>query len=526
MSRYDFEQLSPYDFELVVRDLLRAEWHVQLETFTHGRDRGMDIRYLGAPEGQLDRIVQCKKFKPDAYVRLRRELKQVEVPKIRALAPGRYVLATSVELTPKRKEELAAVLQPWVISEGDLLGRDDLNNRLRDYPRVEAVHFKLWLSSTAVLARVLHSDIYNRSQWFRDQVQQTMRTYVPNRAYGIAKRILDDLHVCIISGDPGIGKTTLATMLAVAYLNEGDWDVFPIYNDIGDAERVWSSDSSQLFYYDDFLGRVALSDMSLAKNEDRRLLDFMAQVGRTNNKRLLLTTREYIFAAAQLRYDRLSDDRVALSKYIMRPVDYTKWERALILYNHLYMSPLEEQAKVALLDSGGYLEIVQHRNYSPRLIDYITHSRQAQRVAGSEFAAFAIRVLDDPEELWWAVMERDLDVQGRAILLCLASLPVSVHLDDLERCSDAYVRQSPIRPTLAFRQALRVLEGASFIKISRLGSATIIAMRDAAVLDFVLGWLSERRQDAAWLVQSLVFFEQCTTLADYVWTANLKGFAQ
>ena len=46
----------------------------------------------------------------------------------------------------------------------DLLGREDLNNLLRKHTEVEQKHFKLWLSSTSILERILRSGIYNRTQ--------------------------------------------------------------------------------------------------------------------------------------------------------------------------------------------------------------------------------------------------------------------------------------------------------------------------------------------------------------------------
>ena len=52
MSRYDFQTLSPLDFEELVRDLLQAEFGLLFESFGPGRDlggrsRGLGLRWLG-----------------------------------------------------------------------------------------------------------------------------------------------------------------------------------------------------------------------------------------------------------------------------------------------------------------------------------------------------------------------------------------------------------------------------------------------------------------------------------------------
>jgi hypothetical protein len=40
---HNFEELSDYDFERLVADLLSAHWKVDVDTFPRGRDRGVDL---------------------------------------------------------------------------------------------------------------------------------------------------------------------------------------------------------------------------------------------------------------------------------------------------------------------------------------------------------------------------------------------------------------------------------------------------------------------------------------------------
>ena len=49
MADYDFRTLSPHDFELLCRDLLQKSLGVRLESFTTGRDSGIDFRYRARP---------------------------------------------------------------------------------------------------------------------------------------------------------------------------------------------------------------------------------------------------------------------------------------------------------------------------------------------------------------------------------------------------------------------------------------------------------------------------------------------
>src|SRR5882724_11861976 len=98
---YDLSVLSPADFEDLSRDLLQAEFGVRLEAFTIGRDGGTDLRYAVSPGKKW--VVQCKHFVRSGWRKLFTHLKE-EASKVIRLAPERYIVTTSVGLTPANKE--------------------------------------------------------------------------------------------------------------------------------------------------------------------------------------------------------------------------------------------------------------------------------------------------------------------------------------------------------------------------------------------------------------------------------------
>lgn len=149
MADYDFRSLSPHDFELLCRDLLQKSLGTSLESFTTGRDSGIDFRYRWGSENL---IVQCKHYAESGYDALVRVLTNKERKKLDSLNPTRYILATSVGLTPTRKEELLKVVAPYCLEPADLLGREEINNLLTQHRDVERNHFKLWLTSSGTRA--------------------------------------------------------------------------------------------------------------------------------------------------------------------------------------------------------------------------------------------------------------------------------------------------------------------------------------------------------------------------------------
>ena len=190
MAVHDFKSLSSQDFEELVRDLLQAEWGVALEAFKAGRDKGIDLRYSPANGGKT--IVQCKHYAGSGFNALLSHLRKEEFPKIVRLAPTRYVLATSVALSPLNKDELVSLLNPFVLGPQDIFGANDLEGLLSRHPAIKRANFKLWLTSTEVLDRVLHNAELCQADFEVERIRRKLPLFVQNDAYPRAKGLLEE----------------------------------------------------------------------------------------------------------------------------------------------------------------------------------------------------------------------------------------------------------------------------------------------------------------------------------------------
>jgi DNA polymerase III delta prime subunit len=218
-----------------------------------------------------------------------------------------------------------------------------------------------------VLEHIFNAAILNRSEAYRREIVAKSQTFVAPAALDRARAILRDEHSCVISGPPGVGKTTLADMLTLDYLEQG-FELFVVSEDVREAEQVLLGDRRQLFVYDDFLGRTELTE-KLGKNEDNRIVAFMRAVKALPQHRFILTTREYILRAARLQYARFDEYDLDALNCILEIGDYSRFERALILYQHLYFeSDATAEELKEFVESKVYREIVSHRNYTPRHI--------------------------------------------------------------------------------------------------------------------------------------------------------------
>jgi ATP-dependent exoDNAse (exonuclease V) alpha subunit len=257
-------------------------------------------------------------------------------------------------------------LHPFCQRPGDLVGLEDLNNLLGRHQEIETKHHKLWLTSQAVLQRVLHNATFLQTELERESIMRRLSLYVQTPAFDRARRLLDQYNYCIISGIPGIGKTTLAEILII-HLLEGGFELVVATSNIAEALHLLRSERSQTVYYDDFLGRSSLGE-KLGKNEDRSLLRLLKEVRSSSSKKLILTTREYILAQAKQTYELLNDRDLDLGRCVVQLEDYTRYDRARILYNHLFFFDVPDAHTSALLADRRYKTIVDHRNFSPRIV--------------------------------------------------------------------------------------------------------------------------------------------------------------
>lgn len=512
MSNYDFKALSDYDFEILVRDLLQNEISVRLENFTAGRDQGIDLRYSCGTDRSI--IVQCKHYAESGYRKLLRHLSSEELPKVKRLNPQRYIVATSVGLTPSNKDALLEVLRPYCSMPGDILGREDLNNLLTKFPSVEKQNYKLWLTSTALMERILHSRMLGQSEAEVSRIRKTLLFYVQNDSFFEAQEILNQNSYCIIAGIPGIGKSTLAEILLMSYLDRG-YEAVKISSDIREAYEVYDGNKKQAFYYDDFLGQTSLA-AKLNKNEDQELLRFVERIQSSNNGKLILTTREYILNQAKASFERLARSTFDLKKCVIDLEDYTRFHRAKILYNHVFFSKLPLDFRSALVKNEEYLKIVGHRNFNPRIVSWMTDRVLQLGIAPDSYVDTFIANLDNPTQLWEHAFENQLSNAGRHLLLALVSLPPVVFLDDLEQAFvSLYTFQSGSFSHSAssrdFKHALKELEG-TFIQIDKQSQDYLVRFQNPSIRDFLANYLSENLSDLKAIFLSAVYYEQAQTL--------------
>ena len=512
MPRHNYDCLSPQDFEELVRDLLQAEWNVALEAFKSGRDNGIDLRYSCIGNTC---IIQCKHFASSGFPKLLRELRLKELPKILLLNPGRYVVVTTCGLTPGNKAEIAASLAPFVLSCHDVIGANDLDGLLARHPHVEKANFKLWLTSTEVLERVLHNAELCQTDFQIDRVRRKLPLFVQGQAFPRAQKLLEEHRIVVISGVPGIGKTTLAEMLLYAHLNEG-YEPVVIQAEISDGRKFFRPKSRQIFYYDDFLGQTFLGDRReyLGRNQDSALVDFMEMVARSPESRFVLTTREHILSNALMYSERLTHSQISRHQCILELADYSTAQRARILYNHMFFSDLPQAYCDEMLKNDFFLTVIKHDHFNPRIIEWLASHTRLHSVPAAAYQKHVTELLESPNSIWEHAFDHQISDPARHVLISLYMLGQWVETSEIELAFSAFHNHAaqkynrPIR-SRDFRHALQELDGA-FLTYST-GHASFI---NPSVRDFLGMTISSDVELAKDIIVSAVRFQQVSSLWD------------
>jgi len=460
---------------------------IELRRFAAGRDGGID---LTDNLFKKNIIVQVKHYTNTDISGLISSLKK-EIPKVDELKPNQYYICCSKELSAAKVADIYAMFSDYMESGANIITLIEIDDFLARPENIDIVrkHYKLWISSTNILQDIYSNDIFIDCEVLLSNIHLDERFFVQTVAYDRALECLLKKKTLFITGDPGVGKTITSKMLVLYYATNGyrvryttdGADLSALKRSLSQSKEV-----KEIILLDDCFGQAYFNMKETQGNE---LLSLIKHVNLSKNKCLILNSRVTIYREAQTRTPELvrSFDNKEYKVHIIDMSAMSNIEKAKILYNHLYFNNIKDEYFESIKQNKNYRKIVDHPNYNPRIIEFVSNPYRYSDVPSSRYFDFVLGHLNHPSKVWDDEYERKLSKIDRILLTTLFSLTdTTAPLDLVKQCFNARIQSmSDVDITVnQFQNSLLRLQQA-FIRIVDEKNKRTLSMINPSVNDYI-----------------------------------------
>ena len=331
-------------FQDLCAAVLRHVWGQSVQPFADSNDGGRDGAFYGAwsdhaqhaalrdlPEGPF--VLQCKHTKSSDSTLppsdLDEEFAKVKTLVARGLCRS-YVLLTNARVSGTSEAAIrerllqAGVMHPLVLGGQWICETIAMHRELRLYvPRVYGL---------GDLSQILDERAYAQTAALLASARDQVATFVMTEPYRKAAHALREHGFVLLLGEPAVGKSVIALMLAIAAADNWGCATVKATTASEVAARWNPHEDKQFFWVDDAFGAVR-HEAVLSHEWSRNMPHVMTAIAQ--GARVVLTSRSYIYNDARpllkdYAYPLLREQQVAVDVE-----DLAHDERQQILYNHI-----------------------------------------------------------------------------------------------------------------------------------------------------------------------------------------------
>lgn len=509
----NYANLSDVDFEELAKDVMEQKLGIKLHTFAKGRDGGIDIV---DDISQCNHLIQVKHYYKSNFSNLKSTLIK-EAKNVNNLKPKQYYIFTSLSLTPENIKTIYGLFEIYMESpHHNIIHLNNIEDFLNKHEDIVKKHYKLWLSYSGILDKIKSEDVIIDSDSLKGKIEEHKDMYVMTRIFSEALNILDQHRALLLVGPPGIGKTITSEMIVLKYLSEGYSVRYTTDGENLSGLKKSLSDNrnkKEIIFLDDCFGQCYFKMKDTQSNE---LLSLLMHVKMNNNKILLLNSRVTILNEAKKNNEELSkeigNDKVKLKMLDIKNISNV--EKARIFYNHLFFNEIPKEYRENIKLDSGYLKIILHKNFTPRIIEYVTRKNVFKDIKPEKYTEFILDKLNNPEEIWQNEFINRLNHPDRVLLMVLYSLTnTAVPLDFLKRCYSRIIsKQASLDLTIDhFSESIKRLLG-SFIDFYDKADKIMVGVINPSVNDFLKNYIENNISGKSNLISNAVAILQLVRL--------------
>ncbi|MFC3172484.1 hypothetical protein ACFOGQ_18470 [Acinetobacter vivianii] len=167
-------------------------------------------------------------------------------------------------------------------------------------------------------------------------------------------------------------------------------------------------------------------------------------------------------------------------------------DKAKILYNHIFFSNLSEDFIDELYIDERYKEIINHKNYNPRVISFITDSQRLIEIKKDDYWSYILSTLEDPAQIWENVFDRQTDEISKDIMVAVVLHKGRISEKELEEIYYKLCAEKNGEYGKTFSFVMKALTG-SLLNRNIVGKEIYYDLFNPSISDFItLNYLSNK----------------------------------
>lgn len=506
---YDFTNLSDVEFEKLSADILSRKFNSKLRYFAPGRDGGID---LVDDVYKKNIVVQVKHYARSSASSLINSLKK-EVEKVENLQPVQYYVCVSQNLTASNILDIYNLFEEYMDDTSNIITRIELVDFLNQESNQDILrrNFKLWLLSDKLLKDIFNNQVFIDSEVLLDDINEEFHYFVQTKVFEEALDTLRDNRLLLIYGAPGVGKSINSKMLASVFVKEDYIIRYTTDANVSTIKKVISEnpDVKEVIILDDCLGQYYFK---LKDGQDRELISLIKYIKHHKNKVLIMNTRVTVLNEAKrtrLELRRfLEQKKLPLKTIDMEDTSIS--EKAEIFYNHLKKNNIPKTYFETLRKNKNYRNIIEHHNYNPRIIEFVTQEHRYNEVNASDYYEYILENLTNPQEVWEDEFSEKLDEVDRIFMHTLFSL-TDTHIDMniLKECFIFRLQnEGRSHTTVDLFSNTKARLTKSLVKILDVNGSPYIGVLNPSINDYLNSHLSTNEIGLKAIKKSILYLQQ------------------